>query len=113
MRAGYAFAQGAYMNGGPPEHHWVKESRRSWFWGFALPVAMLIGFFTKPIFGFTIAGLLIVQLLRLTIKNKAPFVFALKQSGFSMMGKVAEAIGQIKFLHSRLFNNQSKLIEYK
>lgn len=113
MRAGYAFAQGSYMHGAPPEYHWVKESRRSWLWGFILPIVMLTGFLIKPVWGFTVAGLFILQLFRLTFKNKTPFLFSLKQSGFSMIGKIAEAIGQMKFLRSQLSNRQSKLIEYK
>ena len=40
-RAGYAFAQGAYLHGGAPERHWVWESRRAWLWGMWLPLMCL------------------------------------------------------------------------
>jgi len=112
-RAGYAFAQGAHLHGQPPERHWVAESRRALLWGFILPVLMLLGFIFKPMIGLVIAGLFVLQLVRLTIKNEASLPFSLQQSIYSMIGKVAEAMGQLKFLRNRLFNHQSKLIEYK
>ena len=33
MRAGYAFAEGAFLHGAAPEYHWVAESKRAWLWG--------------------------------------------------------------------------------
>ena len=42
LRSGYAFAQGAYLHGAPPERHWVWESRRAWLWGVWLPLACLV-----------------------------------------------------------------------
>ena len=42
VRAGYAFAEGAYLHGGPPERHWVRESRRALFWGAALPLVIVV-----------------------------------------------------------------------
>ncbi len=113
MRAGYAYAQGAHMHGKAPEYHWVKESKRSWLWGFFLPLAMLIALLIKPIIGIAIASIFVLQFTRLTLKSPEPLVFAMKQSYFLLLGKVAEAIGQMKFLRGRLFNRQSKLIEYK
>lgn len=112
-RAGYAFAQGAHMHGKAPEYHWVAESRRSWLWGFILPISMFIGFITQPVVGLAIATLFLLQLLRLTHRSKAPLFFALKQSALSIIGKIAEAVGQLKFSRNRLLDNQSKLIEYK
>jgi len=112
-RAGYAFAQGSHMHGHPPEHHWVAESRRAWLWGLVLPLAMLIGLLVKPVLGAAVAALLLLQLARLTMKSSEPMPFALKQACYSMLGKVAEAMGQLTFLKNRLFNSQGKLIEYK
>ena len=37
MRAGHAYAEGAWLHGKTPEKHWVKESKSIWFWGFILP----------------------------------------------------------------------------
>jgi GT2 family glycosyltransferase len=32
-RTGWAYAEGAAMNGAPPERHWVREMRSACFWG--------------------------------------------------------------------------------
>ena len=49
LRSGYAFAQGAYLHGAPPERHWVWESRRAWLWGVWLPLACLaVGLCSGP-----------------------------------------------------------------
>lgn len=42
MRAGHAYAEGAWMHGREPERHWVHETASIWFWGAALPVASLV-----------------------------------------------------------------------
>jgi len=41
-RAGYAFAQGAWLHGAAPERHWVKETVSALVWGAVLPVLMLL-----------------------------------------------------------------------
>src|SRR2546423_1391442 len=41
MRGGYAYAQGAQMHGGSRDRHFVREIRRTWFWGFFLPALAL------------------------------------------------------------------------
>lgn len=33
VRAGHAYAEGAWMHGRGPERHWVRESASIWFWG--------------------------------------------------------------------------------
>ena len=37
VRAGHAFAEGAWLHGAPPERHWVRETRRALLWGVVLP----------------------------------------------------------------------------
>ena len=41
VRNGHAYAEGAWLHGKPPEKHWVKESRRIWFWGLILPLVSI------------------------------------------------------------------------
>jgi len=43
VRSGHAFAEGAHMHGAPPERHFVKEERRAWFWGVAVPTLAIGG----------------------------------------------------------------------
>ncbi|MDP8964232.1 MAG: glycosyltransferase, partial [Cyanobacteriota bacterium] len=41
LRAGHAYAEGAWLHGREPERHWVKESRSIWFWGLFVPLLAL------------------------------------------------------------------------
>src|SRR5206468_3968577 len=41
VRAGHAFAEGAWLHGAPPERHFVGETRRALLWGAALPLLLL------------------------------------------------------------------------
>ncbi len=113
MRAGHAFAEGAYLHGAPPERHWINESRRAWLWGLGIPVvALLIGLIN---FKWGILCLLIypIQVIRLAIRNAAqgkhPWVMAF----FLVLGKFPEMLGQIKFFQRLYSGKQGKLIEYK
>ncbi len=113
MRAGHAFAEGAYLHGAPPERHWINESRRAWIWGLGIPVvALLIGLIN---FKWGILCLLIypIQVIRLAICNAAqgkhPWVMAF----FLVLGKFPEMLGQIKFFQRLYSGKQGKLIEYK
>src|SRR5262249_52477087 len=66
LRGGYAFAQGAYLHGAPPEGHWVWESRRAWLWGIWLPlVCLAIGLAYGP-WGWVVWLIYPLQLLRQT-----------------------------------------------
>ncbi len=114
VRGGYAFAEGAYLHGAPPERHWVKETRRSLLWGLIIPVAaILTGIFCWQC-GLIIALIYPLQIFRLSMKNKKelkprPWLLA----GFSVLGKFAELNGQFRFYYQRLFGRVVKLIEYK
>ncbi|MGZ8271807.1 MAG: glycosyltransferase, partial [Methylophilus sp.] len=48
-RAGHAYAEGAYLQGKPPECHWVKESRRIWVWGGVIPLLFLVSLLVCPL----------------------------------------------------------------
>ena len=65
LRAGHAYAEGAWLHGKPPERHWVKESLSIWFWGFIVPfLAFVPCWFTS---GFSLLLLGVYPLL--TYKN--------------------------------------------
>jgi GT2 family glycosyltransferase len=113
MRAGHAFAEGAYLHGAPPERHWVNESRRAWIWGLGIPlIALLVGLIN---FKWGMLCLLIypIQVIRLAMRNatqgKHPWVMAF----FLVLGKFPEMLGQIKFFQHLYSGKQGRLIEYK
>lgn len=114
IRGGYAFAEGAYLHGAPPERHWVKESRRSLIWGLVIPIIVIIaGFFCWPC-GLIVASIYPFQIVRLFLRNKKelkPYPWLL--AGFNMLGKFAEMYGQLRFRYQQLFGRAIRLIEYK
>lgn len=112
-RTGFAYAEGVHLHGAPPERHWVRESRSAWRWGVILPVALLalaallgpvalLGFAAYPF-----------QVLRLFARGTGPWRTRMARAAFLVLGKFAEAWGQVKFLTHRLSGTRSRLIEYK
>lgn len=114
VRGGYAFAQGAYLHGAPPERHWVNESRRSILWALVIPaIIALVSFFCWQ-YGLIIALIYPLQIARLALRNKRelkpkPYLLA----SFNVLGKFAEMLGQLKFYYQRLLGTKIKIIEYK
>lgn len=113
VRSGYAFAEGAYLHGAPPEFHRIKESRSVWTWGLGIPI---LTFYLVVFFGaMGLAPLLMypIQILRLamgtTLSSKGKWWYAL----FLVLGKFPETIGQVNFLYNRLAGKTSRIIEYK
>ncbi len=105
-RAGYAFAAGAAMHGGPPEFHWVAETRRAVFWGLILPLLGLGGLAFTP-WAAVILAAFPLQVLRLS-RN-----FGLERALFLTLGKVPEALGVVQYRLDRLRDRRATLIEYK
>lgn len=108
VRAGHAFAEGAWLHGGPPERHWVRETLRALLWGLAVPVGVAL---LALLLGAGWLGLLAVyplQWLRFWKRSGDP-----AQAGFLVLGKFAEAAGVIKFHTGRLMGRGGRIIEYK
>jgi len=113
LRSGYAFAQGAALHGAPPERHWVRESRSTWFWGLVIPLVTLVVFLW---IGTWAAALLLVyplQVLRLFLRGRRSPRENFWRAAFLVLGKFPEMLGQVMFIFNRAFGNRSRLIEYK
>lgn len=115
-RNGYAFAEGAFRHGTPPERHWVREARSNWFWGMGLPVAALGG--ALPTLGLSLG--LLGAYAALYWKVSA----AERRRGRStsdaqlfaascVLSKFPQAWGQLKFTADKLAGKRPHLIEYK
>ncbi len=113
IRTGHGFAQGAYLHGAPPERHWVWESRRAWLWGVWLPFGCLAA--TLAYWPWGLAAWLVypLQVLRQTIRGHGSLGDRARVAFFEVLGRFAEAWGQIRFLRDRLLGRQVRLIEYK
>ena len=105
-RAGHAFAEGAAMHGGPPEFHWVGETRRAVVWGLLLPIVGVIGTAVTPWFGLIFAAYPL-QILRLSRR------VGWERAVFLTLGKFPEAMGVVQYNINRLLQRRARLIEYK
>jgi hypothetical protein len=112
MRAGFAYAEGAHLHGAPPEQHGVRESRRAWLWGGAIPLAIALGSFVTP-WALAALALYPAQALRLFAVSHGPARVRALQAIFLVLGKFPELAGQLRFHRRRLGHGESRLIEYK
>ena len=113
-RGGYAFAEGAFLHGAPPERHWVQETRRIWVWGMLVPV--LTGVLTAMFGGWMLSGLLLypVQAVRLGWRNRQRGLLQpWRMGGLMVIGKFAELTGALTFYYRHLLRQRGQLIEYK
>jgi GT2 family glycosyltransferase len=112
-RAGYAFAEGSYLHGVPPERHWVRESRRAWIWGLVFPYIALMLSVISIKWGALFLLIYPLQVIRLARRNSTKEKKAWIMAFFLVLGKFPEMLGQIEFFW-RLYNGrQGQLIEYK
>ena len=114
-RAGHAFAEGAFLHGGPPERHYVAEERRALAWGAALPLAILLLGLVHPI-GFLLLALYPLQMLRLGLRPQPAARAAdaaWSRAFFLVAGRFPEAAGVLLFRWHKLRGRASALIEYK
>ena len=115
VRAGHAYAEGAAMHGAPPERHWVREVRSNDFWGLFIPLmSIVLASFTYGaglalwLLAYAVLALKIYRHARRRFgKNAALYTF------FIVLGKIPQALGQLKYRLSRLRGKRSQIIEYK
>ena len=113
VRAGYAFAQGAYLHGGSSERHYVWESRRAWLWGLWLPLACIFLGLAFPPWGWAAWLIYPAQAFRQTLRNPGGLQSRATLAVFQVLARFPEAWGGLKFIVHHLTGGQSKLIEYK
>jgi GT2 family glycosyltransferase len=113
MRAGYAFAEGAFLHGAPPERHWVRESQRAWLWGAAIPLAIVAAAAMLNAWLLAAFAVYPLQWMRVFINTSGPFRQRAWQAFFLVVGKFAEAAGQVRFMIDRWTGARARLIEYK
>lgn len=116
LRAGHAYAEGAWLHGREPERHWVKESRSIWFWGLLIPLLALgMAWTTKGLSLLLLGAYPLVTyriyryMLSQDLKSKDAWAYALS----CMLGKFPQAQGQIQFHLGRLLGRRQTLVEYK
>jgi GT2 family glycosyltransferase len=116
VRAGHAFAEGAHLHGDAPERHWVREVRRIWLWGAAVPAVALgaavptLGASTLLLWGYPVSAARAFAAIRR--RGRAPGEAAMA-AAFTTLGKLPELQGVLKFHLGQLAGKRSGLIEYK
>lgn len=117
VRNGHAYAEGAFMHGKPPEKHWVKESRRIWFWALILPVlAVATAWLTKGIsiiLLLTAYSILVFRVYKYAKTTDISDSDALLYGLFCVLDKFPQIVGQIQFHLSRIFGKKRTILEYK
>ncbi|MBW4547534.1 MAG: glycosyltransferase [Symplocastrum torsivum CPER-KK1] len=116
LRAGHAYAEGAWLHGREPERHWVKESRSIWLWGLFIPFLAIA--LALPTRGLSLLLLLGFPLLSYRIyRYMQPRGFESKDTALyalsCMLGKFPQVQGQLKFHLNRLLKRRNVLVEYK
>lgn len=113
LRAGYAFANGAYLHGAAPEKHWVIETRRALVWGGVLP---MLGLISWPYFGGSWAVILFVyalQYARLFKSLPGSIGERRDRSFYLVIGKFPEVIGCVRFYMDLWRGRAGRIVEYK
>ena len=113
VRAGHAFAEGAWLHGGSAERHWVVESLRSWFWSGLIPAALALGVIADARWSFILLAYP-AQIARIATRMNPSDSRSWIVAYFLMLGKFPELTGQIRFLvHRLLLSKRQRTIEYK
>jgi GT2 family glycosyltransferase len=116
VRAGHAYAQGAWRYGRDREHHWLRECVSIWFWGAALWISALV--LAKPSNGMSLLLLIgypalvtriIARARHRGLDREDAALYAL----FCLLAKFPQLQGQILFLWQQLVKQPARLIEYR
>lgn len=115
VRGGFAYAEGAWLHGAPPEQHWSKETRSILLWGVAVPTLSFITL--VPTHGLSLllwAGypVMTYRIYQYWAKSGLSHSDAMLYSLSCMVGKFPQAQGALRFYTGKLLNRQSRLIEY-
>ena len=113
VRAGYCFAQGAYLHGSQPERHFVWETRRAWLLGAWLPLACLAAGLALGPWGWAVWMVYPMHMLQKAIRESRPLDVRLWLALFYVLGSFPQAWGGIVFMRDRLLDRQAHLMEYK
>lgn len=113
VRGGYALAQGAYLHGVGPERHCVRETLSIWLWGLVLPCGIVVAALGFGNAAWYLLAIYPLQVVRLALRSGGKPRAAWARAAFLVLGKFAEAFGQLKFMYYRMIGSKTRLIEYK
>jgi GT2 family glycosyltransferase len=116
VRAGHAYAEGAWLHG-RSDRYCVRESLSAWFYGVALPAAIVASVCLTGPWGLAPAVIYPLLLARITVGRQRTHGDAWAASALyaaaCIIAKPAECIGQARFWMRRAANRQPQILEYK
>ena len=95
------------------ELHRVKESRRVWVWGIAIPLVALVMTFAFGAGGMIVLLVYPLQFIRIAISGNNSSKNRWWNALFLVLGKFPEAVGQINYFYNKWAGKTAHLIEYK
>jgi hypothetical protein len=112
-RAGWAYAEGASLHGAGPERHWVRESLSILAWGLLLPAAALL--LAWPSRGLSLLLLVAWPALAGRVYLRSWRGGDLPRDArllatFTVLAKLPQAGGQLRFLASRAVGRGRRLV---
>ena len=116
QRAGYAYAEGAWLHGRSLERHWVKESRSIWIWGLLIPMLSL-SFMPYSnglsLLLFSLYPLSTYKIYRCGRQRGFKRWNSVLYAASCVIGKFPNFQGQIMFYWNHLMGKNKQIIEYR
>lgn len=123
VRGGWAYAEGFDRHGASPERYNRRAVRSIAVWGGMAPLSMLCGLVLATVhpaaLGVVPLGLLAFGAMALRIAANRHrhrgdrWAHAVLYGVFTMLGKVPQALGALRYLRHRLRGGAARIIEYK
>jgi len=113
MRAGHAYAEGAFLHGKSDERFWVGQVRSNWLWGAGWLIFASLAFFWPELSCLLLVyPLQVIRIYHHSCRHRSKrdrWLFA----WFCVVAKLPLMVGQLKYCFNKAFSQQSRLIEYK
>jgi len=116
LRSGHAYAQVCSMGSGLWNRFGLRQCLRTWFWVALLPLGACLSTLLHPACPLAGAGIFLLQLIRIAVGIRRRGASAGTSAAYALLwlpSQAAQALGQLKFLWTRLLRRRSVLIEYK
>jgi glycosyltransferase involved in cell wall biosynthesis len=110
-RGGYAYAEGAFLHGAPPERHWVWERNRALVWGIGIPLCAIAASVALWPVGLVAWGIYPLQVVRLYLRSRLAQDRRLVWALFQPLSRFPEAWGVMRFGWNRLTGRQAKSLD--
>jgi GT2 family glycosyltransferase len=116
-RMGYAYAQVGALHGKGEERYFVRDCRRIWFWGLALPLAALgLAAFTYGLSLAVLLGAYALLFARIYVRGRKrgwPAGDASAYAFFTVLAKFPALLGLLEYHWRRGRGHAPAIIEYK